>query len=297
MNVLLYTPSASTSAPVIFCLTSGNYTVLDDPDILCDASGASDPEWQTKRGSSMSTYNIAEGISKGYGYAFVSVNDIAPDSNEAYASYLVSLFDLPEFKALSAWSFGLSRAIDYLVTDSDVDSNKITTFGHSRYGKAALWCGANDERVGLVLSNASGGGGAALNRANTADNISSLTKMEPWWFNSTYASYSDNPEDLLVDSHFTIACVAPRSVYIGNGDDDLWADPQGSLNGLLYAREMFEAYGLDVIPDSYVANETELSTGEHVWSKSMATHLRDGFHSVDAEDWKNYFDYMDEYFK
>lgn len=298
MNLLIYTPAGVEKSPVILCLTSGNYTALDDPTILPDASqSADDTEWEANRGSSAEGFQVAEGIVQGYGYAFISVNDVAPDNMEAYATKLVSLFDEPDFMAISAWVFGMSRAIDYLVTDPAVDTEKIAVYGHSRYGKAALWAGAYDERIGLVFAHQSGGGGAALNRANNADNIHSLTQMEPWWFCANYASYADAPDELPVDAHFAIACVAPRKIYVSNGINDLWADPQGSLNGLLYARPMFEAYGLDVIPAEYQPNETVLAAGDRIFSASMATHVTDEFHTASPEDWAYFFDYMNQYFK
>lgn len=297
MMALLYIPSNVEKVPVIVAFSSGNHTVLADPEILKDASETrTDAEVDEERGSSADGYQVKTAISKGYGYAFISTKDIAPDSEE-YGTRLVSLFDEPEFKALSAWAFGMSRLLDYCETDDAINMEQIVNFGHSRYGKAALWAAANDDRIALCLCNASGGGGIALNRANNADNISSLTKMEPWWFCSNYASYADKPDELPVDQHFVAACVAPRGLYVGNGDDDLWADPQGSWNGLLYARPMFAAYGADVIPDTYQPNEEMVAVGEHVWSGSMAFHLRNGFHAANNDDWTNYFDYMDEYLK
>ncbi len=298
VNLLLYTPASAEKAPVFLCLSSGNHTVLADEAILPDAS--QDPEdtaWQENRGSSAASFQIEKGLARGYGYAFISVNDVAPDNLEAYASRLVSLFDEPEMMAISAWVFGLSRAIDYLVTDPAVDAGRIGVYGHSRYGKAALWAGANDERISVVFTHQSGGGGAALNRQNNADNIHALTKMEPWWFNSVYASYADNPDGLPVDAHFTIACVAPRAVYMSNGLHDMWSDPQGSLNALLYARPMYEAYGAEVIPEAYELGKAEPQADQKVWTSGMSMHVLPEFHTASEADWDLFFGYRDQYQK
>ena len=298
VNLLLYTPASVEKAPIFLCLTSGNYAVLDDPAILADASqNAEDTSWEEKRGSSTASYQLTKGLERGYGYAFISVNDVAPDNLEGYASKLISLFDEPEMMAISAWVFGLSRAIDYLVTDPAVDADRIGVYGHSRYGKAALWAGANDERIAVAFSHQSGGGGAALNRQNNADNIHALTKMEPWWFNSVYASYADNPDGLPVDAHFTIACVAPRAIYMSNGLYDMWSDPQGSLNALLLARPMYEAYGAEIIPAEYQVGTAEPEADQVVWTSGMSMHVLPEFHTSSEADWDNFFNYRDQYQK
>ena len=51
---------------------------------------------------------------------------------------------------LRAWAFGMSRAIDALVTMPAIDATRIATVGHSRRGKVALITAAFDERVSIA---------------------------------------------------------------------------------------------------------------------------------------------------
>src|SRR5262249_7508922 len=149
-------------------------TVIDDPNVIVN------PAWnRTKnfwampkeivRGSSHS-WNIPETIKRGYGIAIVDYNDIEPDSADGsgWRDGIRSLYLKPDGKrapndwgAISAWSWGASRVLDYLQTDRDVDPHRVIMLGHSRLGKTALWTGAQDSRFAMVIASCSGEMGAA----------------------------------------------------------------------------------------------------------------------------------------
>ena len=61
-----------------------------------------------------------------------------------------------EWGTISAWAWGVSRAIDYLQTDPAVDARRLSITGVSRLGKTVLWAAAQDERVASVFSVVSG---------------------------------------------------------------------------------------------------------------------------------------------
>lgn len=298
--LLLYLPKSGTPAPVVVGLNfNGNHTVLDDPEILPSYASALDAETlASQRGSDAEGWNIAEAIDRGYGIATAYCNDFAQDSADGYASRVVSLFDEPEFKAVGAWAFGIHRCVDYLVQDADVDATRIADVGHSRLGKTAVWAGATDARIALVISNDSGCTGASLTRGNHGETLKSINAGFSHWFCTRYQEYgkADDPNALPVDQHLLLACIAPRKLYVASADDDLWADPQGAWNSFMACRPAFALYGLETpADDCLAAGETQPHDGETVWTEAMGYHSRAGWHGIQHEDWENYLDYMDKY--
>ncbi|MDR0352825.1 MAG: hypothetical protein LBI02_05605 [Opitutaceae bacterium] len=77
---------------------------------------------------------------------------------------------------------GASRVLDYLVTEPILREVPLAVVGHSRDGKTAFWCGAQDGRVAFVVSNDSGTTGAALARGNTVERIKDINTRFPHWF-------------------------------------------------------------------------------------------------------------------
>jgi hypothetical protein len=57
-----------------------------------------------------------------------------------------------DWGVLAAWSWGLSRALDYFETDKSVDAKQVGLEGHSRWGKEALIAMAFDQRCARLAS-------------------------------------------------------------------------------------------------------------------------------------------------
>lgn len=293
--MILYLPKHIAKAPTIIGLNfRGNHTVLDDPHIIPSYTvDTGDGKWEEKRGSSAARWNIEDSISKGFAVACIHSADFAPDKKKLYNTRLISLFEEPEFKAVGAWAFGIMRGIDYLMREERIEQNHIAVVGHSRLGKAALWTAANDSRVGLVISNDSGNTGASLSRGNHGETICTINQGMPHWFCSKYKSYGKNENALPVDQNLLLASIAPRKLYIANAEDDLWADPQGAFNALQSAKKAFALYYDEVLSDgqqSYPAVNTAF------FCESMGIHVRSGWHDIQAEDWKFYLEYMENFF-
>ena len=292
--MLLYVPNTDEPSPVIIGLNSnGNHAAIADENVLAPYTfDVEDGTWEEKRGEKAYRWNIADSISRGYAVATIYSGDFAPDNGKTYNSRVISLFDEEEFKAVGAWAFGLLRAVDYMMQDETIDSEHIAVVGHSRLGKAAVWAGANDTRIGMVISNDSGNSGASLSRENRGETVYSINLAFPHWFSSKYADYGKKEDKLPVDQNLLLATIAPRLLYVASAEDDMWADPQGAWNSLMHATNAFELYGLDVIP--YSDKQPDVNTP--IWTESMGCHVRTGWHDMQAEDWEYYLEYMDTYF-
>lgn len=296
--LLLYLPAGQADVPVVLGLNfNGNHTVLADDGVLPSYAYEDTGKMEEERGANAARWAVEEAIRRGYGIATIYCNDFAPDNGKTYASRVVGLFDEPEFKAVGAWAFGLMRGVDYLSQAPGVDGQRIALIGHSRLGKAALWAAANDPRVALVFSNDSGNTGASLSRGNKGETVKSINAFFPHWFSSRYKQYGGNENALPVDQNLLLACIAPRQVYVACAEGDLWADPQGAWNSLMASRSAFALYGLEVLDDALPAGQTQPAAGSALFCESMGYHVRAGWHDVQAEDWANYFDYMDLYLK
>ena len=308
LNVLLYLPAnARGKTPVFVGLNfNGNHTIHADPGIRLarrwdadkstgKAIAATAPA--DTRGTRASRWQLDAIISRGYGLATVYYGDIEPDFDgmlpeSVRAQYLkgAAAPAAGEWGAIGAWAWGLSRILDYLETDPDVDSKHIAVMGHSRLGKTALWAGAVDPRWALVISNDSGEGGAAISRRVFGETVADLNRAFPHWFCANYKQYSGRESDMPFDSHMLIALIAPRPVYIASAVEDRWADPKGEFLGAVAASPVWTLYGKKGV-DPGPFPEIHHPTGGVV-----RYHVRAGVHDVTAYDWEQYLNFADEQF-
>jgi hypothetical protein len=239
-----------------------------------------------------------EVIEAGYAIAGFDVKDVAPDNNDRFAEGILEKL-YPEqlqmnngMRALGAWGWGASRAIDYFEKDKAIDASKVISVGHSRGGKASLWHGAQDKRVAIAVSNESGNSGAALSRRNFGETVARITKTFPYWFTPNYQQYAGNEDKLPVDQHMLIALMAPRAVYVASAAGDLWADPKGQYISLTEAMPVYELYGINSnLPEDMPEVDRQIIRSH------TGFHNREGDHNMTPYDWQQFIRFADSYFK
>ncbi len=233
----------------------------------------------------------------GYAIAIINANDVAPDNNSSYRSKMINAFyksssALPDnaMRAVGTWSWSASRAMDYLVTDSDIDASKVAVIGHSRSGKAALWAGAQDTRFAAVISNESGNTGAKLARRGAAgvnaETVAAINNNFPYWFAQTYKAYNGNESSLPVDQHELMDLVAPRRVYIASAQGDNNSDPKGEFLAYTAASQVYGLYGIG--NNGLPSNTWQPALNTPYRGDAMSYHLRSGSHDLNYVDWGFY---------
>ena len=239
-------------------------------------------------------------IGQGCGFAMVYYGDIYPDFDHNNSHGVTRLFDLrgrddnpSERGAIAAWSWGLSRVMDYLQTASSLDSGRIAVSGVSRLGKTVLWTGAQYDRFTLVIPLLSGEGGAAISRRNYGEPVADITNpaRNDNWCAPRYQDYAFNVSALPVDGHMNLFMVAPRPVLLITGSDDTWSDPQGEWESLMEAQRVWELYGREVIP------EAEKSPMEQLQLFDVGYYMHEGGHTVLPGDSNVIVQFMDKHFK
>ena len=309
-DLLLYLPNqAKEPVPTFLILNfGGNHSICADPDIkLCQSwmrqkmvDVENNRATEELRGRSAARYPLELILKRGYGLATIYYGDIDPDFDDDYQNGIHPIFDkltdgkrAPDaWAAIAAWAWGLSRGLDYLETDGDIDSQHVVVLGHSRLGKTALWAGAEDERFALVISNNSGCGGAALSRRTYGETVARINKNFPHWFCDNFKKYDHKESALPLDQHMLIALIAPRPVYVASADKDLWADPRGEYLACKHAEpvyELFKKKGLGV--KTMPSLDTPAQTG------TIGYHIRNGAHNLAEYDWQQYLNFADKYFK
>ncbi len=276
-----------------FC---GNHAVLADPKIqladgwLYPGPGVTNNQaTNAARGTAVDTWNIEGSIDRGYAVATFYNGDVEPDHPDAAdgvrARYAAAEPGAYDWGAVSAWAWGLSRAVDYLRKEERVDGNRIAVVGHSRLGKASILAAAFDDRIAMAIPLQAGCGGTAPSRGKIGESVKAINEHFPHWFNGLFKQFNDQPERLPFDQHELIALVAPRPVLISCATEDTWSNPEGQFEMARAADPVYRLLGVEGLKA-----KTMPATGDLVNSR-LGYFIRPGKHSMTKVDWEAFWEF------
>ena len=312
LHLLIYQPNGTGAPPPVFLGLNffGNHTVNADPGIALaepltfydvdhyrpapsTTSAASD-----QRGVHASKWLVETVIARGYATATAWCNDLCPDRIDGLKENVGALSATGDTEAragdawgaLGIWAWGLSRALDYIESDPELDAKRVAVHGFSRLGKAADWAAAQDERFAMLISNESGCGGAALSQRIYGETVAIINGKFPHWFARNFRRYDDNEAALPVDQHELLALIAPRPLYVASADGDQWSDPKGEFLGAKGAEPVYALFNKRGL-GAAVPPPLDTPIGEMI-----GYHDRTGKHDMTDYDWAQYLRFADRHF-
>lgn len=239
---------------------------------------------------------IEEIIDRGYSLTIVNYKAVTED-NDDKNNGLAGMFPLKSegrsWGKFGVWAYALSTVMDYVQNLEYVDKSKIACVGHSRLGKTALWCCAQDTRFSAVFANNSGCSGAAITRKKRGETVDDICRKFPFWFCENYKHYINNEENMPFDQHQLLAAIAPRLLYTCSAEDDVWSDPQSEYLSSMIASEAYERLGLK----GFVCEDRYPKRGDTFHEGNIGYHMRAGKHFLSRYDWLKFIDFMDKHIK
>ncbi len=230
-------------------------------------------------------FPLQEVISRGYAVALIHYQAVTSDDGDmqnGLAGVMVRPMDGTGWGKITLWAWAASRVLDLMMTREDIDEKNIAVIGHSRLGKTALWCAANDERIRFACVNDSGASGAAYARGKDprGENVRIITQHFPFWFCENYQQYADRENEMPFDQHYAVAACCPRYIAVTSASEDIWAGPDSERKSCEKASESWEKLGLK----GFTAEK----------DAHAQYRLRNGIHFLSLEDWRFFMDFIDE---
>jgi len=312
MHMLIYLPAhREGKIPIVLGLSfAGNQTIIDDPAIKLNPTWTRPPKSkelphletpaESTRGAQTQQWQVEKILARGYGIATIYYGDLDPDYKDAISLGIRPLFYAhdqtapkpDDWGALGVWAWGLSRGLDYLQTNAEIDSAHVAVTGHSRLGKAADWAAAQDTRFAAVLSTESGKGGQSLSRRVYGETVAHLQQSFSYWFCESYAKWVDHDTEIPADGNLLTSLMAPRPLYIASAEGDQWSDPKGEFMSAVSASRVYQLLGKPGVSTTTMP-EIDQPTDP---KRFVAYHVRTGKHDVTGYDWDQYLNFLDAHF-
>ena len=301
--VVIAYPNAAKSAPVPLIISqtfSDNCSVFPE-DPVTDFGGATcDGTRMTGMvgflatnifGTYIAYAPIDRYFDAGLAYASFPGWSFVPDSNASAQLVMADLAPGPQpTSALMSWAFAYHAAAGVLGSDPRINAGAVAAMGHSRYGKSSLIAAGWSDRIAAAIAHQSGFGGGSSSRSRTGERLDRMAKSYPHWLRPGLAEDLENGFQLTLDQHFLLALAAPKPIFLGNGRRDVWSDPNSSYRLAQAADQIYEARGVEGLPDAEDMRSFDPSAEISYW-------LRVGGHSVVAEDIDAFTAFMTAHFE
>lgn len=231
-------------------------------------------------------FSAANLNAQGYGLVSFTPTDIYPDDSNAddgisregvYTTLYPYDKDTYEYAsgALMAWSWAASQIVTAMENTAEgasltlgelvgLDPARTVITGHSRYGKAAMFTAAFDDRISICVPSEPGGSGIQSYRYKVegkifnfnvsfypkADRIYGKTEVPTVsygngnsWFPETAAMFVGKDNQMPFDAAEIIALVAPRPFFVVSGIDTHWLGNEGGVASVKAAAEVYDFIG------------------------------------------------------
>ncbi len=305
LDLLEYLPAgARKPVPLLLNISfSANSSAVDDPGVKVGEvwNAKTNKRIPAINGRTFGKLNVLPIIDAGFGVATFNYADVDPDSLGGLPYGVRAMYLKPgqtqpapdEWGSIAAWAWGLSRAMDYLETDSGVDAKRVAIMGVSRLGKTVMWAGARDTRFAMVIASCSGEGGAALSRRDYGETIAHLVAPTryPYQFAANYAKWAGFPDRAPMDANMLVALIAPRPVLLQTGNKDFWSDPKGEFLAAVAAGPVYKLLGRDGLDtDQWPPAGTPIL-------HTIGYYMHDGGHGTVPSDWNIFLEFMKMHLK
>jgi len=244
---------------------------------------------------------------QGWGLCIFNPNNLQPDNGASLTDYLIGLVNKGNWRspsdwgAIGAWSWGISRLIDYLLTDPRIAPDGIGLGGHSRYGKATLYAMACDQRISIGFPSDAGSLGTKMNRRHWGQDLeNSAIPSEYHWMAGNFlkwcgplepGKYLPRKVELLpVDAHSFVALCAPRPVFFNGGTTSQWSDPYGIYLTAAAASPVYELLGRKGL----VMTDDKPQVDKAYIEGDLGYRYHKGGHT-DAPDWPAFFEFAKKF--
>ena len=237
-------------------------------------------------------------LDRGFALVTVDYQDITPDT--VFGDFTRGLAGIyigdrernsSEWGLVGMWAYGASRIMDYLVTRDDINTERIAIAGHSRLGKTALWCRAQDPRFYIAFGSNTNYGGCGVIRGHIGEDVADFLRVGSYtFFCEKFKTFNTTPHaELPYDMNLLIACQAPGLTFVTGATEDEGMDPLSEYLSLVDASRIYRMLG----KKGLVSDEKMPCHGEPLIDGDLGFYVRKGRHYISREDWNVFMDFFD----